>query len=137
MNVVERSITPEGSAVNHQVIANRSPLSAIKVLMPVWGSRYIRQFLEFCLPTMLAPGNIPALAQAASVHLCCYDQPEGRSLSSVTIPPGIGSPRFATSKFSLSMISLPTAITARQLHLPSHVQSGNQARRCLTPVSYF
>ena len=63
MNVVERSITPEGSAVNHQVIANRSPLSAIKVLMPVWGSRYVRQFLEFCLPTMLAPGNIPALAR--------------------------------------------------------------------------
>ena len=53
MNVVERSITPEGSAVNHQVIANRSPLSAIKVLMPVWGSRYVRQFLEFCLPTCL------------------------------------------------------------------------------------
>ena len=63
MNVVERSITPEGSAVNHQVIANRSPLSAIKVLMPAWGSRYVRQFLEFCLPTMLAPGNIPALAR--------------------------------------------------------------------------
>ena len=36
MNVVERSITPEGSAVNHQVIANRSPLSAIKVLMPTF-----------------------------------------------------------------------------------------------------
>ncbi|MGB7007613.1 MAG: hypothetical protein WBE05_24785, partial [Pseudolabrys sp.] len=60
---MERSITPGGSAVNHQVVANRSPLSAIKVLMPVWGSRYVRQFLEFCLPTMLAPGNIPALAR--------------------------------------------------------------------------
>ena len=69
MNVVERSITPEGSAVNHQVIANRSPPTAIKVLMPVWGLRYVRQFLEFCLPTLLAPGNIPALARRFPAHL--------------------------------------------------------------------
>jgi hypothetical protein len=65
MNVAERSIAPEGkAAANRQVVANRSPPAAIKVLMPVWGMRYTRQFLEFCLPTLLAPGNIPALAQA-------------------------------------------------------------------------
>ena len=65
MNVAERSIAPEGkAAANRQVVANRSPPTAIKVLMPVWGLRYTRQFLEFCLPTLLAPGNVPALAQA-------------------------------------------------------------------------
>jgi hypothetical protein len=41
----------------------RAP-TAIQLLLPVWGQRYIKQFLNTCLPTMLAPGNIPALAAA-------------------------------------------------------------------------
>jgi hypothetical protein len=32
------------------------------LLLPVWGYNYVRQFLEFSLPTMLAPGNLPAVA---------------------------------------------------------------------------
>jgi hypothetical protein len=40
----------------------RPPPTAVKLLLPVWGYRYITQFLEFCLPTLLAPGNIPAVA---------------------------------------------------------------------------
>jgi SAM-dependent methyltransferase len=36
--------------------------SAIKVLLPVWGYSYARQFLRYSLPTLLAPGNIPAIA---------------------------------------------------------------------------
>src|SRR5262245_42294346 len=63
MNMAERSIAPNGSD-NVQVGANRTPPTAVKVVMPVWGLRYTRQFLEFCLPTLLAPGNVPALAQA-------------------------------------------------------------------------
>jgi hypothetical protein len=44
--------------------AHRRPLpSAVKVLLPVWGRRFVEQFLEFCLPTLMAPGNIPALAR--------------------------------------------------------------------------
>jgi hypothetical protein len=35
----------------------------ITLLMPVWGYQFIGRFLEFCLPTLLAPNNIPALAQ--------------------------------------------------------------------------
>jgi hypothetical protein len=42
----------------------RGPPQAIKLLLPVWGYRYVRQFLELGLPTLLAPGNIPALAQS-------------------------------------------------------------------------
>jgi hypothetical protein len=38
--------------------------TAIKVLMPVWGFRFVRQFLDLTLPTLLAPGNMPALAQS-------------------------------------------------------------------------
>ena len=31
-------------------------------MLPVWGYRFVRQFLEVGLPTLLAPGNVPALA---------------------------------------------------------------------------
>ncbi len=34
------------------------------VLLPVWGESYIRQFLECSLLTLLADGNLPALARA-------------------------------------------------------------------------
>jgi hypothetical protein len=36
----------------------------ITLLLPVWGYRFVSQFLEFCLPTLLAPGNVPAVAAA-------------------------------------------------------------------------
>jgi hypothetical protein len=42
----------------------RSSLKAAKLLLPVWGYSYIRQFLEYGLPTLLAPDNIPAVAAA-------------------------------------------------------------------------
>jgi hypothetical protein len=42
----------------------RPPLKSVKLLLPVWGHRYVRQFLEIGLPTLLAPGNVPALAQS-------------------------------------------------------------------------
>ena len=45
-------------------VAPRGPVKTVQVLLPVWGHRFIRQFLEFCLPTLLAPGNVPALAKA-------------------------------------------------------------------------
>ena len=41
----------------------RGPVKAVHVLLPLWGYRFIQQFLEFSLPTLLAPGNIPALAK--------------------------------------------------------------------------
>ena len=42
----------------------RSPPKAATLLLPVWGYSYVRQFLECGLPTLLAPGNVPALAAA-------------------------------------------------------------------------
>jgi hypothetical protein len=42
----------------------RSPPKAMRLLLCAWGYSYVRQFLEYSLPTMLAPGNIPALAAA-------------------------------------------------------------------------
>ena len=42
----------------------RPPPKAAILLLPVWGYSYVRQFLECGLPTLLAPGNVPAVAAA-------------------------------------------------------------------------
>jgi hypothetical protein len=39
-----------------------SPPKEIQLLLPVWGRGYVKQFLDSGLPTLLAPGNLPALA---------------------------------------------------------------------------
>src|SRR3990172_2330775 len=57
----------EGSSAggrSHAVPPRRGPPTAVKVLLPVWGERYVAQFLEVSLPSLLAPGNVPALADA-------------------------------------------------------------------------
>ena len=43
--------------------SNRRAIKQITLLMPVWGYQFIGRFLEFCLPTLLAPNNIPAIAR--------------------------------------------------------------------------
>ena len=42
--------------------ALRSAPKAAKVLLPVWGYHHVRYFLEWSLPTLLAAGNLPAIA---------------------------------------------------------------------------
>src|SRR3984957_18437911 len=42
----------------------RPPPKAVKFVLPVWGYSYVRHFLECSLPTLLAPGNIPAVVAA-------------------------------------------------------------------------
>ena len=37
---------------------------AVVFLLPVWGERFVSQFLDLGLRTLLAPGNIPAVAEA-------------------------------------------------------------------------
>ena len=37
---------------------------AVVFLLPVWGERFVSQFLDVSLRTLLAPGNIPAVAAA-------------------------------------------------------------------------
>ncbi|MBV8566955.1 MAG: hypothetical protein JO273_15990 [Methylobacteriaceae bacterium] len=55
---------PRIGATAPPLAVSRPPLRAIRVLLPVWGYKFVRQFLEFCLPTLLAPGNVPALVEA-------------------------------------------------------------------------
>ena len=52
---------PARSGVAHP---RRPPPKAVKCVLPVWGYSFVRQFLEVGLRTMLAPGNVPALAAA-------------------------------------------------------------------------
>jgi hypothetical protein len=53
---------PSGASGTRPASADRPPVRSVTVLMPVWGYRFVSQFLEFCLPTLLAPGNMPAVA---------------------------------------------------------------------------
>ena len=41
----------------------------IWVLVPVWGPRYVSQFLNVCLPSLLGEGNLPAMASRGECHL--------------------------------------------------------------------
>ena len=43
--------------------SSRRAVKQITLLMPVWGYQFIGRFLEFCLPTLLAPNNVPAIAR--------------------------------------------------------------------------
>jgi SAM-dependent methyltransferase len=52
------------SDISQEAASQKRPVKQITLLMPVWGYQFIGRFLEFCLPTLLAPNNIPAIAQA-------------------------------------------------------------------------
>jgi hypothetical protein len=41
-----------------------------KIIVPVWGQRFVARFLRYGLPTQLAPGNLPALpAERCAYHV--------------------------------------------------------------------
>ena len=65
MNKVE-FLSPDVDSGRRPVVSHelRAPPKAAKLLLCVWGYSYVRQFLECGLPTLLAPGNVPALATA-------------------------------------------------------------------------
>lgn len=65
--MTKHQVPPRESAAEAgrvRTLQQRSPPKAVKVLLPVWGFRFVRDFVELSLPTWLAPGNIPALAAA-------------------------------------------------------------------------
>jgi hypothetical protein len=49
--------------VDGEGAAERAPVKQISCLLPVWGYAYVKKMLEVALPTWLAPGNLPAIAQ--------------------------------------------------------------------------
>jgi hypothetical protein len=44
-------------------LPQRAPPSRVHVLLPVWKDRYVAQFLDLCLPSLLAGGNVPSVAR--------------------------------------------------------------------------
>jgi hypothetical protein len=56
--------TPSEARQSEPHVQVRGPVKRTVLLLPVWGYSFVSQFLEFCLPTLLAPGNIPAVAAA-------------------------------------------------------------------------
>src|SRR5277367_4041243 len=58
---VRRPLTMSDSS--EAAASNKRAIKQITLLMPVWGYQFIGRFLEFCLPTLLAPNNIPAIAR--------------------------------------------------------------------------
>src|SRR5262245_39672944 len=55
---------PDFATTSQPSRRRESPPRAVRCVLPVWGYRFVRQFLEVGLPTLLAPGNVPALAAA-------------------------------------------------------------------------
>lgn len=49
-------------------VSRRPPPKRVRCLLPIWGSKYVREFLSLRLPTWLAPGNIPALADTLATE---------------------------------------------------------------------
>ena len=64
-----------------------------RLLLPIWGRRFVRQFLDLALPSWLAPGNLPALAADGSAKVIFLTtasdrdylrrQPEWRALTDI------------------------------------------------------
>lgn len=60
--------------------ARRGPVKQIRLLLPVWGEQFIGQFLRVSMPTLLAPGNLPAVAAALPCTLVFLTNTEGAEL---------------------------------------------------------
>lgn len=41
----------------------------VRFLIPVWGQRYIKLFADLSLPSFMAPGNLPALAEQTNLEI--------------------------------------------------------------------
>lgn len=52
----------EQASQDARVPGPRPAGKTIQILLPVWGYEFVHQFLEWSLPTLLAPGNLPALS---------------------------------------------------------------------------
>ena len=53
--------------MDDQRIKKNSAPPEVRMLIPVWGERYIDDFVKFSLPSLFAPGNLPLLAKSCRV----------------------------------------------------------------------
>src|SRR5262249_21698976 len=53
---------------------------AVQILLPVWGHGFVRSLLQFCIPTLLAPGNVPLLAKMLPTRFVVLTRSKDRRL---------------------------------------------------------
>lgn len=51
----------------------------LDIVITAWGEEYVNAFLRVALPSLLAPGNFPSLAQKARIRLQIFTSNEGHS----------------------------------------------------------
>jgi hypothetical protein len=66
--------------VSHELGAIRPPARSGALLVPIWGYRYVSEFLEFGLPTLLAPGNLPTVARELPFRVTALTSEEDEPL---------------------------------------------------------
>jgi hypothetical protein len=59
---------------------HRGPPKAIHLLLPIWGEHFIEQFLQLSLPTLLAPGNLPSIANSLPCRFIFLTDSEGANV---------------------------------------------------------
>jgi hypothetical protein len=52
----------------------------------IWGEHYQKMFLDFCLPSLMAPGNLPALAKEREIILHIYTTAECMEAINLNLP---------------------------------------------------
>src|SRR5262245_13801027 len=67
-------VPPRAASDQIRFDERRPSAKACAVLMPVWGGAFVRQFLDSCLPTLLAAGNLPALARTLPTRFVLLTQ---------------------------------------------------------------
>jgi len=65
----EYPASPVGRLAASENLEVRGAPAAARVLIPVWGYEFVRKFLDRGLPTLLAPGNLPAIAAVLPTEL--------------------------------------------------------------------
>jgi len=67
----QQNLQDRSPGARRGVVGNVKPPSAYRLILPVWGDAYLQGFLKYCLPSLLAPGNLPAVVSRADlvVHI--------------------------------------------------------------------
>lgn len=77
------NLTPSsgaGARKSRPAAPRRGPSKQVRLLLPVWGEQFIIQFLRISLPTLLAPGNLPAVAAVLPTTFVFLTNSEGAGL---------------------------------------------------------
>jgi len=108
---------------------------AIHLVTPVWGTEHIGRFLEFAVPSQLAPGNLDALAELAPLEYHIYTREQDRG----TLEREDAIHRLA-SHARIQFHQLPSDPTARSAHAAMsdvHADILGLARRADAPVVFL